>query len=396
MNLLIVVLMTLGLAGAVPPEGVDDAEAFLAWVEGAVAAGAVDPRLRTGPVPGRTTPLERPPDTDLARRMAAPGYRFAHQVFEALAREVRERPGRVVPERIGTSLRGRPIWAFHLQDPTGPADRRVLVMAGIHAMEWISTDVALELALELAEHGTPRDVRVTVVPLVNPDGRDKVEEDMLAGELRYRRGNALNIDLNRDFAVNREPRAVWRHLIGGYYRISPAPLSQPESQAIDRLADRERFHRAASLHSFGGFFYTPWSGRFGRPPRRDVRDFWRLGRAMEHAFGRRAYHTRQLGRWGFFFRAHGSEIDHLYGRYGTRAFLIEITRSGMRPFRPGSWKWAFRTYNPADERRWRRHVGGTVRSLQALVRHPELPGERAAREAGIRGLAPPIEGDEAP
>ena len=57
--------------------------------------------------------------------------------------------------------------------------------------------------------------------------------------------------------------------------------------------------------------------------------FLALGRAMEAAQGPRAYKTRQLSRWGFFFRAHGTEIDHLYAEYGTLSYLIELT-----PFAP--------------------------------------------------------------
>lgn len=391
MPLLLFLLAWVGLARAD-----EDHDAFLNWVDRALPAGSVDkPRLAEDE-PGRTTSLEMRPTTEAFDRWTEPGYRAAYEVFDDLARYVRERPGRVVPERIGTSLQGRPIWAFHLRNPGQDIHRRLLVFGGIHAMEWISTEVAHEVALELAEHGPPDHVQVTIIPILNPDGRDRVEDDLAADDEVFRRGNARNVDLNRDFAVNREPRAFWRRLIPGYYRTSRAPLSQPETRALDTLAARERFTRAVSLHSFGGFFYAPWSGRFHRPPRADRAEMWALGRTMEQAWGTRAYRTRQLGRWGFFFRAHGSEIDHLYGRYGTRAFLIEVTRSGMSAWKPRTWRWGFRAYNPEKERRYRTHRDNTTDSVLALIRHPELVSEEAARTSGSQGLAPPIEGDEAP
>jgi hypothetical protein len=376
--------LTLALASA------DDRGAFRSWV-----AAPVDATPGTGVPDGvrRPAPLERAPSSPLAAARAGPGYRFAEGVYAEIDATMATSPAAVEVERIGTSVLGRPLWAFHVTG-TGPTVRRVLVFGGIHALEWISTEVAHELLLELLRGGAPAGVRVTVIPLLNPDGRARVEGDLAADEERYRRGNAKNVDLNRDFAVNRAPRAAWRGLIPGYYATSAEPLSQPESRALDALADRERYHRAASLHSFGGFFYAPWAGRSRAVPQADREELWALGRAMEVAWGTRAYRTRQLGRWSFFFRAHGSEIDHLYGRYGTRAFLVEVTRSGVRPLRPRTWRWGFETYNPSSPRRYRKHRDRTVRSLGALIGHPELPAERAAREAGSHGLPRPIATDE--
>jgi len=372
-----------------------DVEAFVVWASDLRPAAEVSARRAPGEPRPAFLPLEAPPTSDQVLDRVSPGYRFAGTFFPQIAVHVRHMPGRVEPERIGTSALGRPIWAFHLQNPGEPVRRRVLVMAGLHAMEWVGTEVAVDLLDDLADGPLPRGVRVTIVPLANPDGRAFVEQDLRAGEQHYRRGNSRGVDLNRDWAINREARAFWRRLIPGYYRTSPAPVSQPETKALDALAHRERFHRAASLHSFGGFFYAPWSGRFGRPDRQDRQELWALGRAMEQAWGTRAYRTRQLGRWGFFFRAHGSEIDHLYGRYGTRAFLIEITRSGIRPLRPRTWRWGFRTYNPEKPRRMRKHVDRTVSSLKALITHPELPSETRAWEENGGDPVPPIEGDEA-
>ncbi|TVQ91430.1 MAG: hypothetical protein EA397_10275 [Deltaproteobacteria bacterium] len=383
--MLIASLLVLGLSAANPTED------FLSWVDGAVPASTSPPPS----IPSRTRPLSQAPDSPEARAAAVPGYRFEAEIYAAIAERIRAHPDRIEVERIGSSVQHRPLWAFHLSDST-PSDRRVLVFGGIHAMEWIATEVALELLLDLMDHGISEGVEVTIIPLLNPDGRARVERDLLAGEEHYRRGNGANVDLNRDFAVNREARAFWRKILPGYYQTSRTPLSQPETQALDALADRARFHRAASLHSFGGFFYVPWAGRFHRLPKADRQEFWALGRAMEGAWDTRAYRTRQLGRWAFFFRAHGTEIDHLYGRYGTRAFLIEVTRSGIQPFKPRTWKWGFRSYNPERTRRYLKHRDRTVRALRALIEHEEQPVERRARLDGLDGLPPPLDGDEVP
>ncbi|MBA2322265.1 MAG: hypothetical protein H0V89_14065 [Deltaproteobacteria bacterium] len=298
-------------------------------------------------------PLVDPP------AMAA-SYRFADTAWVELAAAVRARPGTVEAYAIGESHRGEPIWAFDVSDPGTVPEREVLVFAGIHALEWISTEVALDVLHEWIALPPPG-VRLTVVPILNPDGRRRVEGDLVVGANTYRRGNQGNVDLNRDFDVNREAVAVWKAVIPARYGTSAAALSQPESRALDSLANERRFDRAASLHAFGGYLYHPWSGRWARPP--DYLDLHRLGREMETAQAGHAYRTRQLSRWGFFFRAHGTEIDHLYGKYGTSAWLIELTRSGLQPGKRDGMRAFFRWYNPERSTAHRQRGVAGVRAL---------------------------------
>ena len=287
-------------------------------------------------------------------------YRFANELHRDLGPLVRDRPGVIRPFVIGRSVEKRPIWAFRVSRPNIEIHSKVLVFAGIHALEWISTEAATSFLEELVTL-TPSGVEVVVIPLLNPDGRDRVEADRLADRKIYRRGNARKVDLNRDFEVNREQRAIWRHIIPGYYGHTGKPLSQPESRALDRLLG-EDFDVAISLHAFGGFVYTPWAGLWERPE--DWENLHRLGTIMSQAQGAHAYKVRQLSRWGFFFRAQGAEIDHIYGKYGTLAYLIELTRSGLNPFRPSTLKDPFRWYNPLAPER---HVDKGVSALRALV-----------------------------
>lgn len=296
----------------------------------------------------------------------AEGYRFAGPAFAAVAAKVAERPAIARIEQLGLSAGERPIWAVHVADPSVPVREEVLVIAGIHALEWISTEVALTWLDELLDH-PPRGTAITVVPILNADGRAHVEADLLEPAWgNYRRGNHLGVDLNRDYTVHRDARSWWRHVLPDYHATTEAPLSQPESRALDALLERRDYDRAASLHAFGGYLYHPWSGRWERPA--DWASFVRQGRAMEKAQGGHAYRTRQLSRWGFFFRAQGTELDHLYGAHGIEAWLIELTRSGLRPHRIATDRTTpFRWYNPAEPRT---HVQRGVAALRALARGP--------------------------
>ena len=294
-------------------------------------------------------------------------YRFVAEHFGQLADAAARKPAAVTVECIGRSARGQPLWAFHVQEPgTAPVDR-VLVLGGIHALEWISVEVAVGV-LQDAIARPPRGTQLTVIPVLNIDGRLATEADMRAERERvYRRGNGATppVDLNRDFAVHRTSPSAWRHVLPGLHAsTAEGALSQPETQALDRLADRHRYDRAVSLHAFGGYHYFPWSGVWERPD--DWHAFVALGRKMEAAQGRHAYRPRQLARWATFFRASGTEIDHLYGRYRTLAFLTELTRSGIRPLR---WRRDlrsyFRWYNP---KKLRKHVERGIAGVRALIR----------------------------
>lgn len=290
-----------------------------------------------------------------------PAYHYAAEVYRAIADEAAVRTGTITPTRIGRTLEDRPIWAFTIRDPAVAPTRRVVLIANIHAMEWVPTEDALAFLLDQARSPTPG-VELVVVPIVNPDGRARVEADLLAGRNVYRRGNHDQVDLNRDWTVNRESRAVWRHLLPGRYTTSPAPLSQPETQALDAVlrADGPPLAGFVSLHSFGGFIYYPWAGDFARAP--DWSRLQHIAEAMQAGMGAHAYRPRQLARWGFFFRGLGMELDHVYGTLHVPAYLVETTRSGIE--RPADLHTYFRWYNPRDPDR---HVRAGLGMLRAWL-----------------------------
>lgn len=294
-------------------------------------------------------------------------YRPIQDQLARLAELAATHPERLAAERIGRTVEERELWAFrvraHAALPEGREPAKVLVFAGIHPMEWVSVEVASRWLEELAAY-PPEGAEVTVVPIVNLDRRLEMEASLRAGRDRYFRTNAAGTDLNRDFAHNRESSAVWRHLIPARYVVSEAPLSQPETRALDALARAEGFDVVVSLHAFGGFFYTPWAGRWARMPAEDRQEHVRLGEIMGRAQGAFAYKTRQLSRWGFFFRGLGMEVDHFYAEHGATSFLVELTRSGWNPLRPATLRSDFRVYNPHN---LHHHVEMGVSALRGLV-----------------------------
>ena len=254
--------------------------------------------------------------------------------------------GRAALRRLGATVRGAPLRAA-VVGPTGAA-RTTVVVAGLHALEWIGVQVALALLERLAAD-PPRDRRVVIVPVVNVDGVAAVEADLRAARRRFRRTNDRGVDLNRNWpthhAVHRRP---WRWIAGDG---GAAPASEPEIAtvlaALDDAHAAAPIDRALSLHSFGRMLLVPWGGRWARP---DGHGRLRAAAAAIAARLAEPYRVRQVSHWlpGAF--AHGLEIDHLHARYGATAVLVECTLGGIlgrRP-RPAELLQPFRWYNPPD------------------------------------------------
>jgi murein tripeptide amidase MpaA len=154
---------------------------------------------------------------------------------------------------VGRSVQGRSIEAFvHAADDR--ARRRVLVIGGLHGNEPVTPPaVRALLDAEIAS-----DVEVWLVPESNPDGS--------AAGIRC---NAHGVDLNRNFAWE------WLPEDGG-----PAPLSEPESQALALLVEGLRPDVVIWVHQPLGYVSAigdtdaaleeAWAAASGLPVRPDV------------------------------------------------------------------------------------------------------------------------------
>jgi murein tripeptide amidase MpaA len=144
---------------------------------------------------------------------------------------------------IGKSVEGRDITAYNY----GSGDKRVLFVGGIHGgYSWNTSLVAYE-AMEYFEKNPsaiPANVKVTVIPVVNPDGLSKVVSatgEFSAGDVKASqsvqvsgRFNAHTVDLNRNFDCQWQATGQWqnRSVSGG-----TAAFSEPETLAIKNYID---------------------------------------------------------------------------------------------------------------------------------------------------------------
>lgn len=154
-----------------------------------------------------------------------------------ISEENQETPEEAGPvEIIGKSADNRDITAYHY----GNGEKEILFVGGIHGgYSWNTSLVAYELMDHLANNPdvVPKNVRVTVVPVLNPDGLEKVvsatgkfsASDVDTTDTIPGRFNGNNVDLNRNFDCDWQTTGTWqdKEVDGG-----DSAFSEPESKAI--------------------------------------------------------------------------------------------------------------------------------------------------------------------
>jgi len=162
---------------------------------------------------------------------------------------------------IGKSVEGRDIVAYHY----GSGEKEILFVGGIHGgYSWNTTLLAYDIMDYLkANPGLISDkIKVTVIPVLNPDGLYKVvgttgifnPTDVSSSQsvLVSGRFNANNVDINRNFDCGWKATGMWQNITesGG-----TGPFSEPESLAIKNYVQG---HKPAAIVAFysaaGGVF----------------------------------------------------------------------------------------------------------------------------------------------
>ncbi|MDN4085485.1 M14 family zinc carboxypeptidase [Paenibacillus polymyxa] len=253
---------------------------------------------------------------------------------------------------IGTSVMGKDIPYIRI----GQGTRKIHANASVHANEWLTTPCLLRFIEQYARGidgaegrdaeqlhdewgkptgnpwvygGSPQDLMehtsLWVVPMVNPDGVELVQQGVLPthplyhelrkwnegrADFRGWKANIRGVDLNDQFPAYWEEEVRRRGKTGPSRRdyAGPAPLSEPESKALADLTEREQFDMVLSIHSQGQEIY--WNYRDLEP--KESRD-WALQLAA--ATGYRAV---KLG---------GSDAgykDWFIQRFGKPGFTVEV------------------------------------------------------------------------
>ncbi|CAN5421477.1 hypothetical protein BH09MYX1_BH09MYX1_18530 [soil metagenome] len=266
---------------------------------------------------------------------------------------------------LGESVEGRAISAVHVRGAR--RDRALLVCAGIHGPEYIGVEVALGVLARARDSMSSLLDRADlwVVPTLNPDGYARTFERGGVGKLHELRRNARGVDLNRNFPLPGPLAPVlstldgWRTGSGDpenpFYR-GAAPLSEPETAALETLLARVHFTASVSLHSTMGTLFPPCITSAASA---------RTYRSLCDAFTS----SQKLARYRHFLggsldRFTGEQEDHQHHAHRTWAICVEHYPVWVEPrrfFQPN----LFRRFNPPDPEPW---VASDVAGVAAYFR----------------------------
>lgn len=193
------------------------------------------------------------------------------------------------PTVIGSSVEGKDITAYRY----GTGEDHLVFVGGIHGgYSWNTVLVAYELMdyLENNREDIPENVRVTVIPTLNPDALEVVVDSegrfeagdvsMSAAKTIESRLNVNDVDLNRNFDCDWQETGTWqsREVSGG-----SKPFSEPESVAFRDFINNNKPAAVVVWYSAAG-------GVFASSCHNDVSDETReLTRIFADASGYRAY-----------------------------------------------------------------------------------------------------------
>ena len=246
-------------------------------------------------------------------------------------------------QELGTTHEGRPILCLCIGRDVQASDPRpsMFLNGAHHGGELASIDVVMD-AIEtlLGQTDDPRISRfldelcIFCVPQVNPDGVYSVLHDLARGDRKNARDNNDNhrvdeqdgVDLNRNYPFrwgslgesgsSKDPKSV-------YYR-GPAAASEPETQAMMRLAEREHPTASISYHTGTVAILAPYTIPGAQSP--EPNEAWEVAAALAaamppHPQGRNFAVQKNL------YPVDGTDQDWLRHGFGTLALIVECARS---------------------------------------------------------------------
>ncbi|MDB5097628.1 MAG: putative carboxypeptidase [Cyanobacteria bacterium RYN_339] len=232
---------------------------------------------------------------------------------------------------LGKSLEGRPILALEITSKPGQGLPAVRIGAGQHARELPPVELANRFMHQLVD-GYGKDAKLTalvdtrdtwIVPVVNPDGRAKVEagKSMWRKNTRQLAQGAQGVDTNRNCdshwaSGNSSP-------FSEAYR-GTAPFSEPESRAMRDLCSKQRFKVSLDMHNFGGMVL--WPPGHTATPSKDEPAFKAIGSKLADHLGYKAGTIATT-----IYVTDGDLASWEYEKFGTLAFAAELDDGAFGP-----------------------------------------------------------------
>lgn len=298
-----------------------------------------------------------------------PVYHTVEEIYARMFALQDSLPDRVRVDSIGHSQQDRiPIYALKISENVNDdiSERPAVLFHDLHAEEVLGIEYCMWLIEKLIKHSDQysrswfEEVDIWFIPTSNPEGLTAVYEydpsyrknkrnTLQDGRFRYHPGegnDTSGVDLNRNFPL------FWIHGDGflaegdkepnDYYR-GHGPLSESESQALDRFVDKYRPLFAVTFHSsrtgkLSQRIYYPWGRGWGE---RNNPKFSPDIHTISELCVKMAARTRKFGESGPYLAApiasyNGDCDTYFYWKYGSISMRMEIGAGGPGGMQPDS------------------------------------------------------------
>ncbi|MEB3197693.1 MAG: M14 family metallopeptidase [Candidatus Sericytochromatia bacterium] len=260
------------------------------------------------------------------------GYGSVTVVQDEVRKLAQAYPQLVEAIEIGKSFEGQPVLAARITAKPKENLPAVRLTGGVHARELVPVELMRNLSKTLVE-GYGKDATVTrlldtrhvwVVPVVNPDGRVRVQQ----GNAMWRKntrptggmgGGGVDINRNADDHWQQGDSSKWSDAYRG-----EAPFSEPETQAIRDLALKVRFKASFDVHCYGGMVL--WPPGYSTEYSPDEARFKAIGEKIAKPLG---YKHGTIART--IYKTYGDIATWEYVKLGTLAFAAELNDGEFAP-----------------------------------------------------------------
>jgi len=276
-------------------------------------------------------------------------YKTPEQVKSALLESEKSYPDLVRLESIGKSVEGRDIWAVALTNQNSKLGNRketILVDSMHHAREVMTVEVALDI-IDYLTKNYEKDSKVRswmdsyeiwVVPMVNPDGNEKVWKQN--NMWRKNTQGGYGVDINRNYPYE------WGNCNGSSgskssdtYRGASAG-SEPETQALMGLVRRIQPKFNLSYHSYSELVIYPYGCRPQTVSEEDEKIYLETGRTLAKKLvrdsGNGSYKAGTA--YDLLYNVDGGSSDWMYANEKVMSFVVELNGS-FQGFQPSYKKW---------------------------------------------------------
>ncbi|MBN1297145.1 hypothetical protein JXA80_10225 [bacterium] len=252
-------------------------------------------------------------------------------------------PSIVKRYELAVTAENRTVWAVKISDNVlvQEEEPEVLVLGLHEAREIMSTEIAMDMAIYLAEnYGSNPDVtnwvnswQIWIVPMLNPDGsaycwstdqywiknRRELGGDVFGVAL----GHNYDVDWGACFGSSSDPNS------SGYR--GTAPGSEPEIQGIMTLAQNHAFTAVISYHSFNELIMYPYGCWGESAPEAGILSSFAgsMGAVIQREDGGYGYDSGAW--WQILYNNDGNETDYFYAGFGSLAMAVEVNASSYYP-----------------------------------------------------------------